>query len=147
MNIPFYQKGNPIAEIRLSYDPLISSRGFSLLVKRRPYIETASWWLRWPLSSEIVCHHTFRRQSVPYFDITNYSGIEIPIIEIKWCIWILMITIRRPRDHLIFIMGIRYWWDAIFISNAPRHISVDTIILDNVEKERKFWLDFISLTI
>ena len=37
--------GNPIVEIRRSYDRLISTMGFPILVRRHLYIESGPWYL------------------------------------------------------------------------------------------------------
>ena len=37
--------GNPIVEIRRSYDRLISTMGFPIPVRRHLYIESGPWWL------------------------------------------------------------------------------------------------------
>ena len=49
--------GNPIVEIRRSYDRLISTMGFPIPVRRHLYIESGPWCLIW----EITCQN-----EIPY---------------------------------------------------------------------------------
>ena len=46
IKMPSYQYRNPIMEIRQSYDRLISTMGFPILVRRHLYTESGPWW--WP---------------------------------------------------------------------------------------------------
>ena len=117
--------GNPIVEIRRSYDRLISTMGFPILVRRHLYIESGPWtcndlsnhcghWRQWRLwnKNQLVwkswTHYLYFRNTRAYMNVMLVKDIQVHItISIKhWPrnnqLWLLSILISVPWFFSIF---------------------------------------------
>ena len=67
--------GNPIVEIRRSYDRLISTMGFPILVRRRLYIESGPWFLQDIRDNGRLSHsrpHSLTDRPIPGWQTLHY---------------------------------------------------------------------------
>ena len=64
--------GNPIVEIRRSYDRLISTMGFPIPVRRHLYIESGPWSFNARLCFVLVCSRSIPAKGHTYITLTSW---------------------------------------------------------------------------